>query len=286
MGASGSTSIQPVIGGLARTVIVHLPAGHAPTSPAALILNLHGSQSTAKAQEAFTGMNATSDQDGFIVAYPQGAIAAGNGFEWNVPGQPLLGGAPVPSSAPDDVAFLQQLVTLLESQYCIDLRRVFATGFSGGARMTSQLACDASSTFAAVAPVSGLRAPSPCAAARAVPVLAFHGTADPIDPYRGNGQAYWTYSVPVAAERWAAQDGCSPSATTSNPSSKVVVTTYGTCHDGAVVQLQTLVGEGHEWPGGPPLPPAIERSLGPQSNAVDANTTMWAFFSAHPLPSA
>jgi polyhydroxybutyrate depolymerase len=230
-------------------------------------------------------MDTTADADHFMVVYPQGGIAVSTGFEWNVPDEPLFGGAPVPASAPDDVSFLEQLVTLLEQRYCIDENRVYATGFSGGARMASQLACDAAPALAALAPVSGLRLPAPCPATRAVPVIAFHGTADMVDPYGGHGQAYWTYSVPVAAQQWAAEDGCSPSSTTSNPSSSVVVTSYGHCHDGATVELYTIVGEGHEWPGGPPVATSIERGLGPQSSAVDANSTMWAFFVAHPLGS-
>ena len=111
-------------------------------------------------------------------------------------------------TAPDDVSFLEQLVTVLEQKYCVDSHRVYATGFSGGARIASQLACDASTTFAAVGPVSGLRFPSPCPSTRPVPVISLHGTSDPVDPYLGNGQKYWTYSVPVAAQRWATHNGC------------------------------------------------------------------------------
>ena len=36
---------------------------------------------------------------------------------------------------------------------------------------------------------------------------------------------------------------------------------------------------------GPPCRAAITGLLGPQSNAVNANTVMWAFFSQHPMPS-
>jgi polyhydroxybutyrate depolymerase len=160
---------------------------------------------------------------------------------------------------------------------------VFATGISGGGRMASQLACDASETFAAVAPVAGLRFPSPCPTSRAVPVIAFHGTADPIDPYNGNGQAYWTYSVPTAAQRWAIHNGCNPAAQTTSGAG-YTLTAYGACGSEASVELYSLTGEGHEWPGGPPLPSRLTKVLGPQSNALDANTAMWAFFSAHPLP--
>jgi len=280
---AGSTTLSPSIGGHVRTVVVHVPAGYRGAHRVALVLNMHGSASTAAAQEAFTGMDAAADHDGFIVAYPQALIPEGTGFDWNVPGVPLVGGRAVPAGAPDDVSFLVQLVALMEHDYCVDPARVYATGFSGGARTASQLACDASTVFAAVAPVSGLRRPAPCPATRAVPVLTFHGTADPVDPYDGHGQAYWTYSVPQAAQDWASQDGCSTAAATTHPGPGVTLATYGGCRDGATVELYTISGEGHEWPGGPPLPRPLTRVLGPQSNALDADDAIWSFFTAHPM---
>lgn len=269
--------------GRARTVRVHVPTGDTRGARVALVLNMHGSGSDASQQEASSGMDATADTRGFVVAYPQAAIPAASGFDWNVPGQPLVGGAAVPAHAPDDVAFLQHVVTALEQRDCIDPSRVYATGLSGGGRMASQLGCDASRTFAAIAPVAGLRFPSPCDATRAVPVVAFHGTADPVDPYGGNGQAYWTYSVPVAAQRWAVHDGCGASDTPEVPHGAPTLTMYSGCRDGAVVELYSITGEGHEWPGGPTLPRAVTRVLGPQSNVVNADDVMWSFFSSHPL---
>jgi polyhydroxybutyrate depolymerase len=281
---SGSTTLALTIGGRSRTVIVHVPTGYSGSSQEPLVLNMHGSGSTAAGQEAFTGMDATADSDGFIVAYPQGVITEGSGFDWNVPGVPLVGGGSVPAGSADDVTFLTTLVHVLEQRYCIDARRVYATGFSGGARISSQLACDASNTFAAVAPVSGLRRPTPCPTTRPVPVLAFHGTADPVDPYGGHGEAYWTYSVPQAAKDWAVQDRCSAAAATSQVGTGATLTRYSGCAGGVTVELYSLTGEGHEWPGGPHLPKSLTRVLGPQSDAVNANTVMWDFFAAHPMP--
>jgi len=280
---AGSTTLTPTIGGHRRTVVVHVPSGYDAKTRTPLVLNMHGSGATAVDQELFTGMDATADADHFIVAYPQGLIADGSGYDWNVPGEPLVGGRAVPAHAANDVAFLTQLVGVLEHSYCIDPARVYATGFSGGARTASQLACDSSDVFAAIAAVSGLRRPTPCPTTRGVPIIAFHGTADPVDPYAGHGQAYWTYSVPQAAQYWAQQDGCSPKAATSHPHSGVTLTAYGACHGGAAVELYTIAGEGHEWPGGPTLPAALSHVLGPQSTAIDANAVMWAFFEAHPL---
>lgn len=212
---AGTTTLTPTVDHHRRVVIVHVPSQYTGTRRVPLVLDLHGSGSTAAEQEGFSGMDATADAEGFIVAYPQGAIPAGSGFDWNIPNVPLFGGQPPPASAANDVTFLSDLVGLLGRRYCISPSRVYATGFSGGARMSSQLACSASGTFAAVAPVSGLRLPSPCHATRPVPVIAFHGTADPVDPYDGHGQPYWTYSVPQAARDWARQNGCNGVAATS-----------------------------------------------------------------------
>ena len=280
---SGSTTLAFTVAGRLRTVVVHVPTAYTGTLPVPLVLNLHGTASTASAQEALSGMDATSDAHGFLVAYPQGFIHSGSGYDWNIPGQPLFGGLKVPQGAPNDVKFLTGLVSLLSQRYCVEATHVDATGFSGGARMASQLACDASSVFAAVGPVSGLRHPTPCPATRPVPVIAFHGTVDAIDPYEGKGQAYWTYSVGEAADRWAHQDGCDSPGNQSNATG-FELEQFAACAGGSAVELYTLVGEGHEWPGGPRLPKKLTRLLGPQTFAVDANELMWSFFEAHPRP--
>jgi polyhydroxybutyrate depolymerase len=281
--SSGSTVLSEVVGGHRRTIVVHVPKGYDGKDPVPLVLNLHGSGSTADQQEKFTGMDATADAKGFLVAYPQALIPEGSGFDWNVPGVPLVGGRAVPHGAANDVAFLTRLVGSLEQRYCIDAHRVYATGFSGGARLSSQLACGAARVFAAVAPVSGLRDPKPCPAARPVPIVAFHGTKDPVDPYTGHGQAYWSYSVRAAETGWAHEEHCARTAAVSHPASSVTLTRYEGCRDGSTVELYTVAGEGHEWPGGPALPGRYTLLLGPQSNAIDADALIWAFFAAHRL---
>lgn len=278
----GSSKLRLPVDGHQRIVIVHVPTGYTGTTPVGLVLNMHGSGSDARQQEVFSGMDVTSNQDGFIVAYPQALIPDGAGFDWNIPDEPLVTGAMPPENAADDVAFLTQLPAVLAHRYCIDLGRVYATGVSGGGRMASQLACDSPGTFAAVAPVAGLRFPAPCATSRDVPMVAFHGTADPVDPYNGNGLAYWTYSVPVAEQRWAAHENCDHTTMTSGKGYELTASTG--CAGGSMIELYSLIGEGHEWPGGPTMPASITKLLGPQTIALDANSVMWAFFSAHRLP--
>jgi poly(3-hydroxybutyrate) depolymerase len=52
----------------------------------------------------------------------------------------------------------------------------------------------------------------------------------------------------------------------------------------STVELYTLAGEGHAWPGGPTLARAVTRKLGPQTNAVHADSVIWAFFAAPSKP--
>jgi polyhydroxybutyrate depolymerase len=222
--SSRNTTLSLTVDGFARTVVVHRPKA-SDSTPLPLVLNLHGSGSTAVEQEEFTDMNTSANADEFIVAYPQALIPDGSGFDWNVPNVPLVGGRAVPAHSANDIVFLTSLVKILESRYCVDPQRVYATGFSGGAREVSQLACADSTIFAAVAPVSGLRRPKPCVTKRAVPVISFHGSADPVDPFAGHGQKYWTYSVKTAAKDWSSQDRCE-SARTSAPFKGVKFTLY------------------------------------------------------------
>ena len=260
--------------------------GHVRAAPA-LVLNLRGSGSSPAGEQAFSAMDATADARGFVVAYPQGSVRTTTfgvpGFDWNVPGEPLYVGAPVPPATADDVSFLTALPRMLAPRYCIDLSRVYVTGFSGGARVASALACASTSVVAAFAPVSGLQFPARCATRSPAPVLAFHGTADPIDPYAGTGgQRYWTSGVVASAAAWARHDRCR-TRTVSRPEPDATLTRHGSCRASSSVSLYTLTGAGHTWPGGPKLSRVLRSYLGPTARDVDADALIWAFFDRHRL---
>jgi polyhydroxybutyrate depolymerase len=263
-----TTTLTVQQGGVARTVIVHVPRASASVA-LPLVLNLHASAATAAGQESYSGMDATADAHGFIVAYPQGAIPLGSGFAWNVPGVPLSGGGMVPPGSLDDGEFSALAIASIARLHPVDDKRVFATGFSGGAREASQLGCDRASLFAAIGPVSGLRSPAPCADVP-VAVVTLHGDADTENPYDGNGQAYWTYSVPMAAATWAAHDHCAATATRTLATPVMQLTRYDGCAGHAEVDLYTIDGGAHEWP----------HASDPAN--VDANEILWQFFAAHP----
>jgi polyhydroxybutyrate depolymerase len=266
--AAGATTVMSVEqNGVTRTLRLHVPPG----SPAGsngqwpLVLNLHPSSGTAADQEAGTAMDGSADADGFLVAYPQGALPLGSGFAWNVPGQPLADGSAVPAGAADDVAFMQLAIDAIARLLPVDGQRIFVVGFSGGARMASSIGCALVPPPAAIGAVGGLRFPAPCAADRPVAVLSLHGLADTSNPYDGNGPAYWTYGIPAAAQAWAAHDRCAAAPTVETTAPGVERTRYDGCRGGARVDSYAIAGGGHRWPHG---------------GAIEANEVLWQFFAA------
>lgn len=268
LGWSAAASAACVLPGVA----MHGPADAA--GPVPLVVLLHGSTSTGAAMLADSGLAATADRHGFIVIAPDGGIAAGKGFVWNIPGVPTVTGA-VPTAADrDDVAYLLGLVDTLAQAGCVDRARVYVTGLSGGGRMASWLGCIAADRIAAIAPVVGLRAGRPrrddpglpdastCRPSRAVPVIAFAGDADRTNPIQGGGAPYWSYTMHAAEQRWAALDGCTVPAPTRWLSATVYEEGYRDCRAGADVVAQVTRGGGHSW-------------------AVADNEAMWAFLSRH-----
>ncbi|QUQ65687.1 Ricin-type beta-trefoil lectin domain-like protein [Kutzneria sp. CA-103260] len=267
-------------------VLVHIP--HRTNAKLPMVLNLHGSSGTGASQLNYTAMAATADADGFIVAAPTGVVPSGSGYIWNVP-------YVTPSGTRDDVGFIRQVIDTLTAGACVDPARVYATGYSGGGRMTSALGCMLADKIAAIAPVAGIRAgrpdpqdtsrpdPASCQPSRAVPVIAFHGQQDNTNPYYGGGDGTaWRYSVPVAQQRWATLNSCTAGPNTSQVTTHVSLTKYTNCRGGADVQLYSVSDGGHTWPGSP----YESAGNGTTTREVSANTLMWQFFQQHPMPAA
>ncbi len=141
--------------------------------PRPLVVDFHGLSEGAALHSVTSQFGALGQKDGFDAVFPEGT---GNPLQWNVSNQ---------SSTNPDLAFINQMLKQIESTECIDTNRVYASGFSDGAYLVSMLACTMSGTFAAVGAVSGLQFPRPCHNQRPVPIITFHGTADPIVYFNG-----------------------------------------------------------------------------------------------------
>lgn len=267
------------IADVTRSYELFVPSRYDGRSSLPLVFDLHGSTVTAADQLALSRIETAAERERFVVAAPE----AVNGL-WNVPGVPAVTGNTLPPSAPNDVVFLAALIDHVSSVVCVDKDRVFATGFSGDGRLVSQAGCDLAERLAAIAPVAGLRHPPGCTPRRPVPVLTFHGTADPFNPYAGDAGPRWDYGVEEAARRWAATNGCNPQPQTTAVSGSVERRTFAGCQAGATVELYVVGGGGHTWPGGGEIPREFVDRVGPVNNEMSATDVIWSFFKDHRLP--
>jgi polyhydroxybutyrate depolymerase len=131
----------------------------------------------------------------------------------------------------------------------------------------------------AVGAVAGLRSPiTPLR--RPIPILAFHGTKDRINPYGGSGTERWNESVPDAARAWALANGITTPPAEVAVSRTLTRTTYGAEGQPGEVTLWTSSGAGHTWPGGH-IGFLLSLLLGRTSREIDASQAIWEFGLRH-----
>lgn len=276
---------------LSRWYLITIPEPADPVAPLPLVLDFHGLTEGADAHAQMSGMGAYAESHGFVAVIPQGT---GDLARWAAgPG----GSASDPNI---DVDFVTALLDQVEDTVCIDTSRVYATGLSNGAMLTSMLACRLAGRFAAVAPIAGATVFDACDPVAPVPMMTIHGTADPILLFNGgvgdlvkliSGGAGGTATTapttttlidlngpgyPANVAAWAERNGCEPTSTDEPVSATVTLRTYD-CPAGADVEMYIVSGGGHAWPGSE-LSKAIENIIGPTTFDIDATDLLWRFF--------
>ena len=263
-----------VSSGMERDYLLHVPPTHDRTRPTPLVISLHGAGGWPVQQMELTRWNRLADEHGFIVVYPSGIASAGPRV-WHTEGTSLA----------RDVGFISELIDTLEAGYNIDPERIYANGISNGGGMSFVLSCMLSDRIAAVGMVGAAQTLpwSWCTDHGPVPMIAFHGTADPMIPYDGGRSPIadnWFPKIPTWTANWARRNRCGMVPVETAVAADVTRIEYPGCADGADVVLFRIQGGGHTWPGGEPLPKWF---VGPTSNGVDATRQMWEFFREHPL---
>jgi polyhydroxybutyrate depolymerase len=270
-----------VSSGHKREYLLYVPGSYDPARPTPLVISLHAAMLWPAHQRATTHWNRLADERGFIVVYPSGTTPWGSGTG-ALPKIWLLKPDVVLTA---NVRFISELIDTLEAAYNIDPDRIYANGFSNGGAMAFALSCRLSHRIAAVGTVSAAQDQQPsswCGDPRPVPLINFHGTADRV-PY--NGGTVWGSSKPFPSvlawtADWARRNRCSPHSTESAVTADVTRLEYPDCADDAAVELYTIQGGGHSWPGGKPMPKWL---VGPTTRSIDATSRMWEFFRQHPL---
>ncbi|CAN5455575.1 PHB depolymerase family esterase [soil metagenome] len=281
-------------GGDQRWYLQAVPASYEATTPTPVVLDFHGYGEGAELHQDMSDLRTLGGQEGFITVTPQGL---GDPPQWTT----TLGSP--------DLAFVGDLIDQVEADLCVDTNRVFSTGLSNGARLTSAIACQYGDRIAAAATVSGVRAIDGCEFSRPVPVLAFHGTADDTVPFEGGlGEGNLDAPAPDGSGRpwrdtltddeirelgakerpipevmadWAERNGCGADTTEREEASDVTAVVWDCPADGST-ELLRITGGGHTWPGST-LSQDLVGVLGHTTMTIDADELMWAFFEDHPL---
>jgi polyhydroxybutyrate depolymerase len=117
-------------GGSNRTYLLRLPAGYTRERAWPLVLALHPNGGAGIGYwDATSGARSIRAlaRDRAIVVLPL-ARPLGGGWDWR-------------GDLPADLAFFDALIDRLETQLCVDTKRIFSMGFSGGGSFSGVLAC-------------------------------------------------------------------------------------------------------------------------------------------------
>jgi polyhydroxybutyrate depolymerase len=285
----GSSTIEPgphqgtmEVAGLARTWQLAVPATHDGQTPLPLVIGLHGGAEFNSSARLLV----LAKEEGFVTVAPRDAQQ-----DWWMVWEPQLADYYLSLGNPD-IAFVDALIDRLGEELCLDLARVYATGFSIGSAGTSVLACVLDDRLAAAAP-NGALVPDlgeTCNGERPVSILAVHGTRDMDARYDGSVADWFLDTVmkdgsPVRDSAWgqwlvgdpgsvperltdiAVRYGCEPDPSIE-PLGEAERHIWACPHD-AAVELVAHDG-GHTW-----------------ESSTDGRTTeqlIWDFFEQHPLP--
>ena len=190
--------------------------------PAPLLFVLHGIASDAQTISDYTNIEDSLDAYDLeaVVVYPNGTGAEQGLFQsWNA-------GTCCPLATfelVDDVAFFDELITSLITQYDIDTTRVWVVGHSNGGMMAYRLACELSARVTAIGVAAGALAIDSCSPSRPVSALHVHGELDTVVPLTGGNSLGIVF-----------------------PSTQLSVETYALANNGDI-QLVTYPKWSHDW---------------------------------------
>jgi polyhydroxybutyrate depolymerase len=310
----GEHSFSLTHNGLNRKYIAHVPGSYDSKMGVPLVIAMHGGLGSATSSPDYFELNPKADKEGFIVVYPEGTgiDLLGKHFgSWNA-GRCCN---PAMNNRVDDVGFIDKMIDKLSSDFNINAKMIYATGFSNGGMMSFRLACELSDKIAAVAPSGSAGNFDACQPLRKVPILYIQGKQDPCSPYEGgicggcaneyisklgipvkNTGKWDCLSIPEYIKGWAERNGCSDNIKITYQNGGAQCATYQECDEHSDITSCVIDEHGHTWAGKKtygtdacnnfPNSKACtiwKKGVGPLSQDLIANDQIWKFFKTHPL---
>ena len=295
-----------------RNYKLWVPSGYDKRKSSPLVMMLHGCMQEPEDLAAISGMNLVADKNNFLVVYPEQTKEANPLLCWNwfdTKHQARDSGEP---------SLLAAIVQQVGSTHNVDVRRVYVAGISAGAAMAVVMGATYPDLFSGVGVMAGLAFKSattvetglaamkqggpdpkqqgllafkamgdkvPRKLIRRLPVIVFHGAADP-------------YLNPLNADQVIAQwaktndyldDGQDNDSVKSEPTRTIAGSVpagysylryvYGDRAGRLLLEKWIVKGLGHAWSGSPAAAPFADPK-GP-----DASAEMWRFFAEATLSS-
>lgn len=279
-----------------REFALFVPSKYEKSNPLPLVVMLHGMGGTAANAINETHWSVRAEVDSFIVAYPEATrpdpsappSLRKNPQAWN----DGSGRFHASEEHIDDVGFIAKMLDRIESDYSIDPKRIFVTGFSNGASMTFRIGAELTARIAAIAPSAGACWTKELKLTESISVCYVTGDADKLNPMDGGfpklawgGKAQGGKEKPPVQDtidKWVNALGCTSMPVIDTEQDGVRTRRYESGVNGAEVKYITVEGLGHHWAGGTNQAP--EFLVGKHSKKLNATDVIWAFFLSHPKP--
>jgi polyhydroxybutyrate depolymerase len=217
----------------ARQFYVSIPSDYDSTKPYRTIFAWHYAGGMAA---TLAGTGYSGGYYGVQPKLPEAIYVAAQGLE-STPGDATTTGWPNTNGG--DIAFLNAMLTWLESSLCVDTTRIMSTGMSYGGIMSDTIGCQTPDVFRAVAVMSGSLfqyGPSSTCKSHDIAAWITHGTADTTVDISGDE---------TARDQFLADNHCGTTSTAVDPSPCM---SYDGCDSGYPVVWCPVDGEGHTIP--------------------------------------
>ena len=290
----GKNRFTTMVDGDTREYYIHVPQSYNPGTTVPVVFMLHGTSGDGEKFYNYSGWKEVGEDENILTVFPSswrycindnGEIK--NTTKWNTlpdadwflcPGQ----------TARNDIKFLNNIISELNSKFKIDNKRIYLAGFSNGGQMAAKCAIELSDKFAAIAENAGsFYNDTVYVPIRKLPLLYQVGNQDygpgntgPAIPLskldtliRTPGLSFLNGKFYRIANAHVRNFGLNPAFTISGDTNSAVVATYRSLTAGAINDFRFILvkGMGHVYPNG-------------DNHWMEGARTQWAWFKQYSLP--